>query len=100
MDVLVDFITRYENKKFLSSLGSFIGLRGLYSNYDFLKQSKNTGNVDLITRINYRHKHPKYSVGVTLPLIQKSIRATYEDMNNTLKSVSLKEGISHFNVFF
>ncbi len=107
MDVLFDFITTYTNKKqgnptkkvFASSFGVFGGLRGLYNSYYVFNQVKGSGNLDIVTGFNYRYKHSKYSVGISVPLIQSdikiaSISGTYMD------SLILHEGASHFKVFF
>ncbi len=107
MDVLFDFITTYTNKKqdnptkkiFASSFGVFGGLRGLYNSYYVFSQVKGSGNLDIVTGFNYRYKHSKYSVGISVPLIQSDIKiasnnGTYAD------SVVLNEGGSHFKVFF
>ncbi len=107
MDVLFDFITTYANKKqgnptkkvFASSFGVFGGLRGLYNSYYVFNQVKGSGNLDIVTGFNYRYKHSKYSVGVSVPLIQSGIKIT---SNNGIyaNSVVLNEGGSHFKVFF
>ncbi|GAA6877574.1 hypothetical protein HpHNI60_14260 [Helicobacter pylori] len=107
MDVLFDFITTYTSKKqdnptkkvFASSFGVFGGLRGLYNSYYVFSQVKGSGNLDIVTGFNYRYKHSKYSVGISVPLIQSDIKiasnnGTYAD------SVILNEGGSHFKVFF
>ncbi len=107
MDVLFDFITTYTNKKqdhptkkvFASSFGVFGGLRGLYNSYYVFNQVKGSGNLDIVTGFNYRYKHSKYSVGVSVPLIQNDIEIA---SNNSIyaDSVVLNEGGSHFKVFF
>ncbi|WRF40814.1 outer membrane protein [Helicobacter pylori] len=107
MDVLFDFITTYTNKKqgnptkkvFASSFGVFGGLRGLYNSYYVFNQVKGSGNLDIVTGFNYRYKHSKYSVGVSVPLIQSGIKIA---SNNGIyaDSVVLNEGGSHFKVFF
>ncbi len=107
MDVLFDFITTYTNKKqgnptkkvFASSFGVFGGLRGLYNSYYVFNQVKGSGNLDIVTGFNYRYKHSKYSVGVSIPLIQRDIKIA---SNNGIyaDSVVLNEGGSHFKVFF
>ncbi|WRF68849.1 outer membrane protein [Helicobacter pylori] len=107
MDVLFDFITTYANKKqgnptkkvFASSFGVFGGLRGLYNSYYVFNQVKGSGNLDIVTGFNYRYKHSKYSVGISVPLIQSGIKIT---SNNGIyaNSVVLNEGGSHFKVFF
>ncbi|WRB83524.1 outer membrane protein [Helicobacter pylori] len=107
MDVLFDFITTYTNKKqnnptkkvFASSFGVFGGLRGLYNSYYVFNQVKGSGNLDIVTGFNYRYKHSKYSVGISVPLIQSNIQIA---SNNGIyaDSVILDEGGSHFKVFF
>ncbi|WP_120922658.1 hypothetical protein [Helicobacter pylori] len=107
MDVLFDFITTYTNKKqghptkkvFASSFGVFGGLRGLYNSYYVFNQVKGSGNLDIVTGFNYRYKHSKYSIGVSVPLIQSGIKIA---SNNGIyaNSVVLNEGGSHFKVFF
>ncbi|WRA24290.1 outer membrane protein [Helicobacter pylori] len=107
MDVLFDFITNYANKKqgnptkkvFASSFGVFGGLRGLYNSYYVFNQVKGSGNLDIVTGFNYRYKHSKYSIGISVPLIQSNIKIA---SNNGIyaDSVVLNEGGSHFKVFF
>ncbi|WQY46241.1 outer membrane protein [Helicobacter pylori] len=107
MDVLFDFITTYANKKqgnptkkvFTSSFGVFGGLRGLYNSYYVFNQVKGSGNLDIVTGFNYRYKHSKYSIGISVPLIQSGIKIA---SNNGIyaNSVVLNEGGSHFKVFF
>ncbi|WRD29793.1 outer membrane protein [Helicobacter pylori] len=107
MDVLFDFITTYTNKKqsnptkkvFASSFGVFGGLRGLYNSYYVFNQVKGSGNLDIVTGFNYRYKHSKYSIGISIPLIQSGIKIA---SNNGIyaNSVVLNERGSHFKVFF
>ncbi|MCQ2846202.1 outer membrane protein [Helicobacter pylori] len=107
MDVLFDFITTYANKKqgnptkkvFASSFGVFGGLRGLYNSYYVFNQVKGSGNLNIVTGFNYRYKHSKYSIGISVPLIQSGIKIA---SNNGIyaNSVVLNEGGSHFKVFF
>ncbi|MCQ2887329.1 outer membrane protein [Helicobacter pylori] len=107
MDMLFDFITTYANKKqgnptkkvFASSFGVFGGLRGLYNSYYVFNQVKGSGNLDIVTGFNYRYKHSKYSIGISVPLIQSGIKIA---SNNGIyaNSVVLNEGGSHFKVFF
>ncbi|WRE62567.1 outer membrane protein [Helicobacter pylori] len=107
MDVLFDFITTYTSKKqdnptkkvFASSFGVFGGLRGLYNSYYVFNQVKGSGNLDIVTGFNYRYKHSKYSVGISVPLIQSDIKIA---SNNGIyaDSIVLNEGGSHFKVFF
>ncbi len=109
IDLLVDFITTYSNKNspidiqtrrnFSSSFGIFGGLRGLYNSYYVLNKVKGSGNLDVATGLNYRYKHSKYSVGISIPLIQRkaSIVSSNGDYTN---SFVFNEGTSHFKVFF
>ncbi len=108
VDLLLDFITTYTNKNqndilvkrnFSSSFGIFGGLRGLYNSYYVLNKVKGSGNLDVATGFNYRHKHSKYSVGVSIPLIQRkaSVVSANGDYTN---SFVFNEGAGHFKVFF
>ncbi len=109
IDLLLDFITTYSNKNsptgiqtrknFSSSFGIFGGLRGLYNSYYVLNKVKGSGNLDVATGLNYRYKHSKYSVGISIPLIQRkaSIVSSNGDYTNSLV---FNEGASHFKVFF
>ncbi|WQX98971.1 outer membrane protein [Helicobacter pylori] len=109
VDLLVDFITTYSNKNnptgvqtrknFSSSFGIFGGLRGLYNSYYVLNKVKGSGNLDVATGLNYRYKHSKYSVGISIPLIQRkaSVVSSGSDYTN---SFVFNEGASHFKVFF
>ncbi|MGL2878299.1 hypothetical protein ACQKAV_04570 [Helicobacter pylori] len=107
MDVLFDFITTYANKKqgnptkkvFASSFGVFGGLRGLYNSYYVFNQVKGSGNLDIVTGFNYRYKHSKYSIGISVPLIQSDIKIASSN-GIYADSVVLNEGGSHFKVFF
>ncbi|WP_100976582.1 hypothetical protein, partial [Helicobacter pylori] len=109
IDLLLDFITTYSNKNsptgiqtkrnFSSSFGIFGGLRGLYNSYYALNKVKGSGNLDATTGLNYRYKHSKYSVGISIPLIQRkaSVVSSGSDYTN---SFVFNEGASHFKVFF
>ncbi|WP_187901721.1 outer membrane beta-barrel protein [Helicobacter pylori] len=109
MDVLFDFITNYTNEKnpknnltkrvFTSSLGVFGGLRGLYNSYYLLNQYKGSGNLNVTGGLNYRYKHSKYSIGISVPLVQLKSRIVSSDGAYT-NSITLNEGGSHFKVFF
>ncbi|WQW70783.1 outer membrane protein [Helicobacter pylori] len=109
MDVLFDFITNYANEKnpknnltkrvFTSSLGVFGGLRGLYNSYYLLNQYKGSGNLNVTGGLNYRYKHSKYSIGISVPLVQLKSRVVSSD-GTTTNSITLNEGGSHFKVFF
>ncbi|GAA8383062.1 outer membrane protein [Helicobacter pylori] len=109
IDLLLDFITTYSNKNnptgiqtkrnFSSSFGIFGGLRGLYNSYYVFNKVKGSGNLDATTGLNYRYKHSKYSVGISIPLIQRkaSVVSSGSDYTN---SFVFNEGASHFKVFF
>ncbi|GHS40927.1 hypothetical protein VN1161_10800 [Helicobacter pylori] len=109
IDLLVDFITTYSNKNnpidiqtrrnFSSSFGIFGGLRGLYNSYYALNKVKGSGNLDVATGLNYRYKHSKYSVGISIPLIQRKASVVSSDGDYT-NSLVFNEGASHFKVFF
>ncbi|RKV39483.1 hypothetical protein DD763_07625 [Helicobacter pylori] len=109
MDVLFDFITNYTNEKnpknnltkrvFTSSLGVFGGLRGLYNSYYLLNQYKGSGNLNVTGGLNYRYKHSKYSIGISVPLVQLKSRVVSSD-GATTNSITLNEGGNHFKVFF
>ncbi|GAA8176864.1 hypothetical protein HpBT135_14450 [Helicobacter pylori] len=94
IDLLLDFITTHA-----SSFGVFGGLRGLYNDYRALNQSKGNGSLNAVTGFNYLHNHSKYSVGISVPLIQSDIKIA---SNNGIyaDSVVLNAGGSHFKVFF
>ncbi len=94
IDLLLDFITTHA-----SSFGVFGGLRGLYNDYRALNQSKGNGSLNAVTGFNYLHKHSKYSIGVSIPLIQSGIKIA-SDNGIYADSVVLNEGGSHFKVFF
>ncbi|WQY34833.1 outer membrane protein [Helicobacter pylori] len=109
IDLLVDFITTYSNKNnpidiqtrrnFSSSFGIFGGLRGLYNSYYALNKVKGSANLDVATGLNYRYKHSKYSVGISIPLIQRKASIVSSDGDYT-NSFVFNEGASHFKVFF
>ncbi|GAA8691749.1 hypothetical protein oki288_11530 [Helicobacter pylori] len=109
IDLLVDFITTYSNKNsptgiqtrrnFSSSFGIFGGLRGLYNSYYALNKVKGNANLDVATGLNYRYKHSKYSVGISIPLIQRKASVVSSDGDYT-NSFVFNEGASHFKVFF
>ncbi|GAA6872869.1 hypothetical protein HpHNI6_08750 [Helicobacter pylori] len=109
IDLLLDFITTYSNKNspidiqtrrnFSSSFGIFGGLRGLYNSYYALNKVKGSGNLDVATGLNYRYKHSKYSVGISIPLIQRKASIVSSDGDYT-NSFVFNEGASHFKVFF
>ncbi|MGN8401775.1 hypothetical protein ACR9KC_07725, partial [Helicobacter pylori] len=105
IDLLLDFITTYSNKNnpidiqtkrnFSSSFGIFGGLRGLYNSYYVLNKVKGSGNLDVATGLNYRYKHSKYSVGISIPLIQRKARVVSSGGDYT-NSFVFNEGASHF----
>ncbi len=109
IDLLLDFITTYSNKNsptgvqtkrnFSSSFGIFGGLRGLYNSYYVLNKVKGSGNLDVATGLNYRYKHSKYSVGISIPLIQRKASVIFSGSDYT-NSFVFNEGASHFKVFF
>ncbi|MFP5990373.1 hypothetical protein ACLF8C_04535 [Helicobacter pylori] len=109
IDLLLDFITTYSNKNnptgvqtrknFSSSFGIFGGLRGLYNSYYVLNKVKGSGNLDVATGLNYRYKHSKYSVGISIPLIQRKASVVSSGGDYT-DSFVFNEGASHFKVFF
>ncbi|WP_367707187.1 hypothetical protein [Helicobacter pylori] len=109
IDLLLDFITTYSNKNspigvqtkrnFSSSFGIFGGLRGLYNSYYVLNKVKGSGNLDVATGLNYRYKHSKYSVGISIPLIQRKAIVVSSGSDYT-NSFVFNEGASHFKVFF
>ncbi|WQU28226.1 outer membrane protein [Helicobacter pylori] len=109
IDLLLDFITTYSNKNspidiqtkrnFSSSFGIFGGLRGLYNSYYVLNKVKGSGNLDVATGLNYRYKHSKYSVGISVPLIQRKASVVSNGGDYTNFFV-FNEGASHFKVFF
>ncbi len=109
IDLLLDFITTYSNKNspidiqtrrnFSSSFGIFGGLRGLYNSYYALNKVKGSGNLDVATGLNYRYKHSKYSIGISIPLIQRKARVVSSGGDYT-NSLVFNEGASHFKVFF
>ncbi len=94
IDLLLDFITTHA-----SSFGVFGGLRGLYNDYRALNQSKGNGSLNAVTGFNYRYKHSKYSIGVSVPLIQSDIKIASSN-GIYANSVVLNERGSHFKVFF
>ncbi len=70
-----------------------------YNSYYALNKVKGSGNLDVATGLNYRYKRSKYSVGISIPLIQRkaSIVSSNGDYTNSLV---FNEGASHFKVFF
>ncbi|GAA9273090.1 hypothetical protein TH0179_08550 [Helicobacter pylori] len=70
-----------------------------HNSYYALNKVKGNANLDVATGLNYRYKHSKYSVGISIPLIQRkaSIVSSNGDYTN---SFVFSEGASHFKVFF
>ncbi|AFI05247.1 putative outer membrane protein [Helicobacter cetorum] len=99
IDLLLDFHTKFSGKSIKSTLGVFGGLRGLYNGYSLLKNVFNTGNLDVVSGLNYRYKKSKYSVGIAIPLVQQNLKLSLNDSVG-VKEITLKEGSSHFKVFF
>ncbi|WP_104713574.1 hypothetical protein [Helicobacter cetorum] len=113
-NLLLDFFTTYKNtiirnqkdktnlikqKLFQSSLGSFLGLRAVYNGYAFANSYTNYGNLNFVGGFSYRIKHSKYSIGISIPIIQGSIKkAQHNPLSSNYASLNL--GASHFNVFF
>ncbi|STP12387.1 outer membrane protein [Helicobacter mustelae] len=105
-NVLIDFYTKYTTikekdaleaiRRFDSSLGMFAGLRALWQGYGMLGRFVNAGNLNFTTGFNYRVGHSKYSLGISVPMISYDIKVA--TLGN--REISIKEGPSHFNVFF
>ncbi|WP_162982225.1 MULTISPECIES: porin family protein [Helicobacter] len=111
-DLLLDFKTTYKtqrtrkhrathlaNKSLKSAFGSFIGLRALWDSYVLNSIYKSAGNLNAVVGFNYRFEHSKYSLGVSIPLIQNPLKFGIHSKNLTGNMV-LYDGASHFNVFF
>ncbi|GHS01093.1 hypothetical protein VN1281_09480 [Helicobacter pylori] len=60
---------------------------------------KGSDNLDVATGLNYRYKHSKYSVSISIPLIQRKASVVSSDGDYT-NSFVFNEGASHFKVFF
>ncbi len=110
MNALIDFKTNYSTyrlrnkrgglRKFKSSYGMFVGFRALWKGYGLQGVGfVNSGNIDLTTGFNYRYKHSKYSIGIALPLAQQNVRAKI-NTDELVGTLTIKEGVRHFNVFF
>ncbi|EJB92175.1 outer membrane HomB domain protein [Helicobacter pylori Hp H-21] len=58
----------------------------MYNSYYVLNKVKGSGNLDVATGLNYRYKHSKYSVGISIPLIQRkaSVVSSGGDYTNSL----------------
>ncbi|GAA7689298.1 hypothetical protein COL0002_05730 [Helicobacter pylori] len=68
-----------------------------YNSYYALNKVKGSGNLDVATGLNYRYKHSKYSVGISIPLIQRKASVVSSDGDYT-NSFVFNEGA--FKVFF
>ncbi|BEG57597.1 hypothetical protein NHP21005_12850 [Helicobacter sp. NHP21005] len=103
-NALFDFYTKYTTlkkmgrvyRRFASSFGMFLGLRALWQGYGMLAHFMNAGNLNLATGFNYRVGHSRYSIGVLVPLIQYNLKVAMRGAD----ALVLKDGASHFNVFF
>ncbi|WP_050854964.1 porin family protein [Helicobacter cetorum] len=105
-DLLLDFVTTYtkaskdsKKKSFSSSFGMFVGVRGLYNGYHVFNQVQRAKNVDATTGLNYRYKHSKYSVGISVPLIERKV-SIVSNSSVYNAAISLNEKANDFNVFF
>ncbi len=104
-DLLLDFLNSYTSSRhhkesnFISSLGTFMGLRAFYNRYQLMNTAKNRGNINIVFGFNYRHKHSKYSIGASLPLIQQNMKMDFQTPFY-LGVASFDMGVSHFNLFF
>ncbi|WP_158653591.1 porin family protein [Helicobacter salomonis] len=114
-DLLIDFKTTYKTrnaagsgkkqranasrKTLVSTFGSFVGIRALWDSYVLNSIYKSAGNINAVVGFNYRFKHSKYSLGVSIPLIQNPLQFKI-DTKDLSGNVVLYDGASHFNVFF
>ncbi|MFC3848540.1 outer membrane beta-barrel protein, partial [Helicobacter baculiformis] len=57
-----------------ASMGVFVGARGLWNRYNLLRTFRDSGNVNAVSGFNYAYGRSKYSVGVSVPLLQRSLR--------------------------
>ncbi len=48
-----------------------------------LNKVKGSANLDVATGLNYRYKHSKYSVGISIPLIQRKASVVSSDGDYT-----------------
>ncbi|CAM2900219.1 hypothetical protein [Helicobacter felis] len=115
MDILIDFKTTYKThytylkkkkkrvkiskKTFQSAFGIFGGVRALWDMYFLETIFFNAWNLEATTGFNYRYKHSKYSIGASFPLLQKPLHFTI-NTKNLMGSMTLYDGVRHFNVFF
>ncbi|WP_104748231.1 outer membrane beta-barrel protein [Helicobacter cetorum] len=95
-NLLLDFVNVYNGKQFKSSFGIFAGARGVWNNYKLLKKNKNLGNVHFTTGVNYRYKHSKFSLGISVPLINQKIQAKSADL---VSEVTLQETPKNMHIF-
>ncbi|AFI06668.1 porin family protein [Helicobacter cetorum] len=101
VNLLIDFINVYKDKNFKSSFGVFAGARALYNRYQFngmINASKHKGNVYFTTGFNYRYKHSKISLGISMPLIKQNIKAQLLT-EETINEVALNENFNNMHVF-
>ncbi|WP_104749430.1 hypothetical protein [Helicobacter cynogastricus] len=91
--------TRISKKVFQSAVGMFVGMRGFWDSYILDRIYKPAWNVDAVAGLNYRYKHSKYSLGVSLPLVQKPLHFAI-DTQKLIGSMTLYDGVRHFNIFF
>ncbi len=115
MDILIDFKTTYKThytylkkkkkrvkiskKTFQSAFGIFGGVRALWDMYFLETSFFNAWNLEAVAGFNYRYKHSKYSIGTSLPLLQKPLHFAI-NTKNLMGSMTLYDGVRHFNVFF
>ncbi|WP_104624841.1 hypothetical protein [Helicobacter felis] len=115
MDILIDFKTTYKThytylkkkkkrvkiskKTFQSAFGIFSGVRALWDMYFLETNFFNAWNLEAVAGFNYRYKHSKYSIGASLPLLQKPLHFAI-NTKNLMGSMTLYDGVRHFNVFF
>ncbi|WP_104760936.1 outer membrane beta-barrel protein [Helicobacter cetorum] len=103
-DLLIDFLNSYAPNRhhnignFISSLGTFVGLRVFYNRYKLIDEVKNRGNLNAVFGFNYRYGHSKYSLGASLPLVQDSMKVDFQTPSYS-SVVSFEMGVSHFNLF-
>ncbi|WP_104760504.1 hypothetical protein [Helicobacter cetorum] len=101
VNLLIDFINVYAGKNFKSSFGVFAGARGLYNYYKFngvINANKHRGNVYFTTGLNYRYKHSKISLGISMPLIKQSVKAQLIT-ENLINEVALNQNTQNMHVF-
>ncbi|GAA6797794.1 hypothetical protein HpHCM64_13280 [Helicobacter pylori] len=68
-----------------------------YNSYYALNKVKGSTNLDVVTGLNYRYKHSKYSVSISIPLIQRKASVVSSNGDYTNPFV-FNEGA--FKVFF